>query len=342
MPANEHVPRLVRPARRPIQTLVVRLGWATLIVLVAWGLLYFQRDGLLDNIDGVVNGLDVLYFTVVTVTTLGYGDIVPVTPEARALVAFGITPLRIIIWVLLLTTAYELVLRRSIEYIEMKRLHKYLNGHFVICGYGVKGHAAAVELIERGVKPEQILVIDQNESALEDASRLGLTGIRGDASSQRTLKDASIHTASQAIIVPHRDETCVLICLTIKDMAPDVNIIAAAREDENAKLIRSSGASVVITPAAGGGRLLAAASTSPFAASMMEEMYEHGRGADIFDYEVKEEDLGLFPSDVDSLQGQLVLAVQSGGRSIRHKEAAKHVLLRGDVIIVFSPAYLRS
>ena len=311
------------------------------IVLVAWGLLYFQRDGLRD-IDGVVSGLDVLYFTIVTVTTLGYGDIVPVTAEARAMVAFGITPLRILIWVLLLTTAYELVLRRSIEYIEMKRLHKNLSGHFVICGFGVKGRAAAVELKERGVKPENILVIDKNEDALEGASSMGLTGIRGDAASQRSLHDAAIENASQAIVVPDRDETCVLICLTIHDMAPNVNIIASAREDENAKLIRNSGATVVISPAAGGGRLLAAASTSPHAASMMEELYEHGRGADIFDYEVSEEDIGLVPGDVESLKGRLILAVQSNGSSIRHMEAIDHELKKGDVIIVFSPAYLRS
>jgi voltage-gated potassium channel len=341
VPANEHVPRLVRPARRPIQTLISRVTWATAIVLVAWGLLFFQRDGLRD-IDGVVSGLDVLYFTIVTVTTLGYGDIVPVSPEARAMVAFGITPLRILIWVLLLTTAYELVLRRSIEYIEMKRLHKNQSGHFVICGFGVKGNAAAVELMERGVKPEQILVIDKHESALESASSMGLTGIRGDAASQRSLQDAAIENASQAIVVPDRDETCVLICLTIHDMAPNVNIIAAAREDENAKLIRNSGAAVVISPAAGGGRLLAAASTSPFAASIIEELYEHGRGADIFDYEVSEEDIGLVPGDVKSVKGHLILAVQSNGRSIRRKEALDHVLKQGDVIIVFSPDYLRS
>ena len=74
---------------------------------------------------------------------------------------------------------------------------------------------------------------------------------------------------------------------------------------------------------------------------MMEEMYEHGRGADIFDYEVRDEDIGLVAGDVESLKGQLILAVQSGDKSIRHKDAISHVLKNGDVIIAFSPAYLR-
>lgn len=316
--------------------------WAVALIAVAWAMLWFERDGLRDTGGGDVGGMDVLYFTVVTVTTLGYGDIVPATPEARAMVAFGITPLRIAIWLILLSTAYELVLRRSIEYIEMKRLHSSLKDHFVICGFGVKGRSAAIELLDRGVDRSSIIVIDKQTAALEAVASLGLTGIRGDAATEQALRDASIETAAQAIVVTDRDEACVLICLTIHDIAPRVNIIAAAREDENARLIRNSGASVVISPAAGGGRLLAAASTSPYAASMMEELYEYGRGADIYDYPVTAEDVGRKATELEELQGLLVLAVQSGERSIRHREATAHVLKSGDVVIVFSPAYLRA
>jgi len=325
-----------------MQTLLVRMTWAVAIVLVAWGMLWLQRDGLRDTGGGEISGLDVLYFTIVTVTTLGYGDIVPATAEARAMVAFGITPLRILILLILLSTAYELVLRRSIEYIEMKNLHRSLKGHFVICGFGVKGRSAAIELLERGVAKSDIIVIDKDPAALESVARVGLTGIRGDATSERSLRDAAIETAAQAIVVPNRDEACVLICLTIHDIAPKVNIIAAAREDENVRLIRNSGAQVVISPAAGGGRLLAAASTSPYAASMMEELYEHGRGADIYDYPVKAEDVGKTAPELESLQGLLVLAVQSGDRSIRHRDVVSHKLKTGDIVIVFSPAYLRT
>lgn len=325
-----------------MQTLLARMFWAMGLVVLAWVLLWFQRDGLRDSAGGEVGGLDVLYFTVVTVTTLGYGDIVPATPEARAMVTFGITPLRIAIWLILLSTAYELVLRRSIEYIQMNQLHRSLKDHFVICGFGVKGRAAAEELLERGIEPSSIVVIDKNPTALENVAALGLTGIRGDAATEQALHDAVIEKAAQAIVVPDRDEACVLICLTIHDIAPSVNIIAAAREDENVRLIRGSGAQVVIAPAASGGRLLAAASTSPYTASMVEELYEHGRGANIDDYTATLEDVGKTASEVEGLRGRLVLAVQSGDKSIRQPEAQSFKLKEGDVVIVFSPAYLRS
>lgn len=325
-----------------MHTLLVRMLWASALVLLAWALLWMQRDGLRDTGGGKVGGMDVLYFTVVTVTTLGYGDIVPATAEARAMVTFGITPLRIAIWLILLSTAYELVLRRSIESIQMNQLQRSLKDHFVICGFGVKGRSAAAELLQRGIAASAIVVIDKSLVALESVSAMGLTGVLGDAATEQSLRDVVIEKAKQAIVVPNSDESCVLICLTIHDIAPSVNIIAAAREDENVRLIRNSGAQVVIAPAASGGRLLAAASTSPYAASMMEELYEHGRGADLDDYAVVMDDIGKTCSDVERLQGRLVLAVQSGDRNIRHKEAQTHVLKQGDVVIVFSPAYLRS
>lgn len=339
---DQHIPRIIRPTKRPMQTLLARMFWALALVVVAWVLLWFQRDGLHDSAGGDVGAMDVLYFTIVTVTTLGYGDIVPATPEARAMVAFGITPLRIAIWLILLSTAYELLLRRSIEIFDMKKLHRSLKDHFVICGFGVKGRSAAAELLKRGIETGSIVVIDKDSAALEGATALGLTGIRGDASTERALRDAAIEKATQAIVVPDRDEACVLICLTIHDIAPHVNIIAAAREDENVRLIRGSGAQVVIAPAASGGRLLAAASTSPYAASMMEELYEYGRGADIYDYPVTLEDIGKTAPEVEALHGRLILAVQSGDQSIRQPAAQSHGLKIGDVVIVFSPAYLRA
>ncbi len=120
-----------------------------ILMAIAWLMLWFARDGIRDNSGGPLDALDILYFAVVTVTTLGYGDIVPISPEARAIITFGITPLRILTWMVLLTTAYELVLRRSIERIEMQQLKNSLNGHVVVCGFGVKGRSAVKELLER-------------------------------------------------------------------------------------------------------------------------------------------------------------------------------------------------
>lgn len=320
----------------------MRVLWSVLLVLLAWLLLWLLRDGLRDADGSSVGALDVLYFTIVTVTTLGYGDIVPATPEARAMVAFGITPLRIGIWLILLSTAYELVLKRSIEIFELRRLHRTLKDHFLICGFGVKGRSAAAELLERGVSPDKILAIDRDPAALESASAMGLSAIRGNAASEQTLIDANITDAAQAIVVPDRDEACVLICLTIQDLAPKVEIIAAAREEENIRLIRNSGAKLVIAPAVSGGRLLAVAATAPRSAMLVEELYAQGHGADIDDFTVSVEEEGKLTSQLERFDGQLILAIQSGDKTVRHPMVRGYKLKEGDVVTAFAPAARRT
>lgn len=331
--------RLYLAETGPVRALVWRTVLVTLILGVAWLMLWVAREGLRDNGGHPLGPLDVLYFAVVTVTTLGYGDIVPVSPTARAIITFGITPLRILVWMLLLTTAYEFVLKRSIERFEMNNLKRSLNGHVVICGLGVKGRSAVKELIERGTPAGQIIVIDQSPSALEEASRLGVNFLLGNAASEQVLQDAAIEKARHAIVVPNNDEACVLICLTIRELAPQVKIRAAAREDENVKLIRRSGADTVIAPSVTGGRLLASATSSPGAMDVMEELFEHGRGVDIFDVPCKPTQVGRRPRDLKNLEGDLVLAVRTKeGELINFREAFDRPLEAGDTIIVLEPA----
>ncbi|RYG45925.1 potassium channel protein [bacterium] len=343
MSPGTYTRRLYLAESGPTRTLLRRAGLVAVIMVLAWLMLWATRDGLRDNGGHPLGVLDVLYFAVVTVTTLGYGDIVPVSPMARGIITFGITPLRLVVWVLLLTTAYEFVLRRSIERFEMNNLKRTLNGHVVICGFGVKGRSAAKELLERGTPPGQIIVIDQSSSALEEANRLGLNFLLGNATTEQILRDAAIEKAGHAILVPNNDEACVLICLTIRELAPRVMIRAAAREEENVKLIRRSGANTVVAPSVSGGRLLASATTSPWSTDVMEQLFEHGRGADMYDEAVTEGHLGLTPKEVGAKEGTLILAVRTrAGEMLGFRDALHRPLERGDTMIAFSPPHPES
>jgi voltage-gated potassium channel len=79
--------------------------------------LWFNREGLEDNAhpDRPLSLIDVFYFTVVSLTTVGYGDIAPVTPEAQLINAVLLTPIRVFLWTLFLGTAYDLILQRYRE-----------------------------------------------------------------------------------------------------------------------------------------------------------------------------------------------------------------------------------
>ena len=131
--ALPHLGPLRLPESSPLSALLRRLGLAVALILVAVLLLWVTRDGIRDHAHGgrPLGFVDTLYFAVVSLTTLGYGDISPVTTEARLINTFLLTPIRIFLWVLFLGTAYELtILRLQLrENREMRELHDRLDRH---------------------------------------------------------------------------------------------------------------------------------------------------------------------------------------------------------------------
>jgi voltage-gated potassium channel len=162
--------------------LMRRFVFALLVFLAVVAVLWLDRAGLKDHHDGHISFGDVIYFTFVTITTVGYGDIVPFTDRARMIDALFVTPARLIFIMIFVGTAYELVIQRWVESFRMERLQANLRDHVVICGFGASGQMAARELLARGTPPAHIVVIDVADGPLEDAADLGLTGLRGDAS----------------------------------------------------------------------------------------------------------------------------------------------------------------
>ena len=91
--------------------------------------------------DGSVSFLDVIYFTMISATTTGYGDIVPVTDRTRMFDAIVVTPIRILFLLILAGSAYAFVARRSWERFIMKRIQRTLCDHIIIAGFGTKNTA---------------------------------------------------------------------------------------------------------------------------------------------------------------------------------------------------------
>ena len=94
------------------------------------------------------------------------------------------------------------------------------------------------------------------DRALDD----GFNAFYGDATEEATLRRAGVHKAESVLVSPGRDDSAVLICLTVNDIEPEINLVVAGMEEENLKLLYQAGADRVIAPAVMGGRLMAAAS----------------------------------------------------------------------------------
>lgn len=237
-----------RSGRSPWRTLLVRAGLALALLVIAFCLLWFDRDGLRDNIDGHLSFADVLYFTMITVTTVGYGDIVPVTERARLLDAFFLTPIRLFIWLIFLGTAVDLVFKRSWERWRMKQIQKNLCDHVVIAGFGRTGSKVARQLIDQGLSPDRIVAIDCSEEACAAARTMGAAAVQGDASDNDVLVAVHIERASALITSAGRDDTSILIILTARSLAPELPISVSINAEDNEDIARHAGASTVINP----------------------------------------------------------------------------------------------
>src|SRR4028119_601724 len=164
------------PEASPLPGLVRRIGAAVGAIFAVSILLYFWRDGLRDNMhpEREMGFVDVLYFTIISLTTVGYGDIVPVTPGARFFNAVFLTPVRVFVWITFLGTTYEIFVQRFREGRLMAQLKEKLKNHTIICGFGVKGQAIVEELIAHDHPREQIVVIEHDEIADPKDAKQGL------------------------------------------------------------------------------------------------------------------------------------------------------------------------
>lgn len=332
-----HLGPLRLPEEAPERALLRRVGLALALIVVVAALQWLDRDGLRDNVhpDRPIGFIDVLYFTVVSLTTVGYGDITPVTDNARLINAVVFTPIRIFLWVLFLGTAYELsVLRlRLREERQMKELHDRLSDHVIVCGYGVKGRAIVDELLAHGQAPGQIVAIDGSEEAVAAAAHKGLVALRGDASSEQLLRAANIEEANSVLVAPERDDASVLITLTARSLAPGVHLVASAREEENVKLLYGAGADLVVAPSVAAGRLMGAAVRQHAVPQFLEDLLSFGEGLNMAERIVRPEEAGFLASDLPDLQETLILGVARGRERCPFRQLPCYRLQPGDVVV---------
>ena len=310
---------------------------AALAILVGTVLLvYFDRKGYADNNDptGTISMVDAIYYTTVTLSTTGYGDIAPVTDQARLVNAFVITPARIAFLVLLIGTTLEVLASQGRDMIRVARWRKKMGKHVVVVGYGTKGRSAVETLINNGQDRDGIVIVDTNQAAIDDANADDLAVVIGDATRRDILRRAGVARAEQVIITTDRDDSNVLATLTVRQLNPDAWIVSAVREQENAPLMKQSGADSVITSSDAVGRLLGLSTLSPTLGSVMEDLLTYGEGLEVAERDLLVTEVGQQPQ---ALPDQ-VIAVVRDEKVYRYFDPVVTQLARGDRLVVVRPA----
>ncbi|MDQ3247230.1 MAG: potassium channel family protein [Pseudomonadota bacterium] len=314
------------------------LGWRVIAMAALIGLLigihWFERDGLKDNLDGTVSFLDVVYFTMISATTTGYGDIVPVTDRTRLFDAVVVTPIRIMFILILAGSAYMFVARRSWERFIMTRIQRSLNNHIVVAGFGTKNRRAVEELITLGTSPECIVVLDLSESRLALAKERGCTVMQADATRDETLKAVHLDRAELMLISAGRDDTSILICLTARHLAPDLRISVAVNEEDNEIPAKRAGANIVVNPLDFAGLLLATSHTGQHIADYLADLASSRGKVQLVERCVREEEIG---KSIREITDALVLRIIRNEIAYGFWRPQAQKLEPGDIVMEIRP-----
>jgi voltage-gated potassium channel len=288
---------------------------------------------------------DGLYMVVTTFTTIGYQEIHPLSHAGRifnlVLITSGVS--LVFLGIGSLTQALlEFELASFFGRRKMEREISRLSDHYIICGAGRVGRSAARELAR---KPAPFLIIEQSEAK---AARFGGEWLImiGDATQERSLRDAHIERARGLVAATTTDATNLYIVLTARGLNPRLKIIARASEEDAEKHLLTAGADSVVSPYLFAGQRIAQSFLRPHVVSFLDTATTH-LGMDLEIGEISVPDHSSFAgktiesSRIRQDRGVIILAIKRE-RGMRFNPSPEDPIEPGDYLIAMGePGQLR-
>lgn len=273
--------------------------------------------------------LDAFYMTVVTISTVGFREVQPLSQDGKLFTSFYIISNLLFFAFLVSTVAkyfFEGELNKIYNIIMKGREVSKLRGHIIVCGYGRNGRRAALELKNSRKK---FLIIERDDHVLErfpDAAKT-YNFFMGDATQDEVLIDAGIKKADTIITTLPSDSENVFITLTARTMNPEIKIISRASDEKVEKKLMRAGANHVVMPDALGGYHMAHIVTKPFIVEFVEMLSGFGESKYALDeisyLQVKQEYRDKTLSELD-------IRKTTGATVFGFKHARKGIILNPD------------
>lgn len=270
---------------------------------------------------------DALYYTFVTLTTVGFAEPDGGFSVAGRVVAVGLMVGGLGTLAFAATTGLEILFNDLIGGDFGRRANqrkvKRMSGHVILCGYGRIGRTAYTHLSAMG---RDVVVVEADREAGDQAADAGATTIVGDATSDETLREAGIDRAEVLVAAVASDSDNIAIILSARAIAPGIRIIARASEPANEKKLRLAGADRVVSPVTVGAERLAAMAAEADITDYVDITFE----GDLV--ELRVEEIHLPPRS--ALVGRTL-----GGSNIREDTGAMVVAVRhSDGRVELNPA----
>ncbi|MGJ8744718.1 potassium channel family protein [Polaribacter sp.] len=207
--------------------------------------------------------VDALYMTVITVTTVGFGELRPFTPVEKIFTIFLILTSITVFGYAVSAFSEYLVSGKLFEHFKHKKVEKqiaHLKGHTIVCGFGRNGKQAILKLKNYNKK---FVVVEKNKERIETLDAEGVLNIYGDATLDETLLKAGIENAAFLITALPSDANNLFVVLTVSQLNKNCKVISRASNDSSFSKLKIAGASNVIMPDKLGGDHMASLVTTP-------------------------------------------------------------------------------
>ncbi len=241
------------------------------------------------HITAQLDWLDALYMAVITISTVGFGEMGTVNTYTRIFTILLITATMIWgAWAIesLLSTMLGGEFQKAVLQLRSMRKAKRMKNHTILCGFGRIGEAAASELKRHG---EPFIVIEKDPDVVDHLRELGYHVIHGDATEDASLLAAGIKQAARLITTLDEDNANIVTALSARELNPRIWIASRlVRHDNYRKLVRA-GANEVVSPYDYGGRRLALTLLRPHVAEFLSQVvFDEGRGAEMDEIQIQD------------------------------------------------------
>jgi voltage-gated potassium channel len=284
--------------------------------------------------------VDAIYMTVITVTTVGFGEVKPFTPEEKIFTIFLILTSITVFGYAVSAFSEFLVSGKLFDHFKHKRVEKQINklvGHTIVCGYGRNGKQAISKLKNYG---KQYVVIEKSRVLIEKLDLEGVLNVEGDSTTDEFLLKAGILKASNLITALPSDADNLFVVLSARQLNKGCKIISRASKETSYSKLKIAGADNVIMPDKLGGDHMASLVVTPDVIEFVDRLTIEGETtANLEEIDVDELPkiyLGktILDLDIRKKTGCTVIGLRNPDKDYIINPEADSILIKGSHLIV--------